>query len=266
MGKNLQKSSKLLRAYFVLICVICPLLLGNCKSAKTPERKTPFLLVSAAISLKEALTEISKEFQKTERCSVTFNYASTGELASQLRNGAPVDVFISASPELIDQLSQQRIVEGSTVCKIAGNKLVMISSAKKEFHSPDDLQNANVVSIGNPQTVPAGTYAARALKSYKLYDSLLGKKKLVFAENARQVLTYVEQGDADAGIVYNTDAQLCSGCKTFFQIPESAAGSVAYKAGIVKDSKAPALAEKFMSKLKSQSAKELFKKKGFVIE
>lgn len=267
MSANLQPMTKLLAIRVALVLAVGTFVLTNCTNLPTKTATKPNqLLVSAAISLKEALAEISEQFQKEENCTVTFNYASTGELAAQLRNGAPVDVFISASPELIDQLLQQQIIQPGTVREIAGNKLVMISSSTREFRNPEDLRNAQIVSIGNPQTVPAGTYAAEALRTYKLYDALLDKKKLVFAENARQVLTYVEQGDADAGIVYNTDAKLCSGCKTFFEIAESAAGSVIYKAGIVKGSKAATLAEKFMRQLESPSAKDILKSKGFMIE
>lgn len=266
MATNSHSISKALVSSVALAVGLCAFSLDACTNTPANNTKNSTLLVSAAISLKEALADIAVQFQKDENCAVTFNYASTGELAAQLKNGAPVDVFISASPELIDQLSQQHIVESSTVSEIARNKLVMISSPKKNFHVPSDLEKAETISIGNPQTVPAGTYAAQALRSYKLYNELLAKKKLVFAENARQVLTYVEQGDADAGIVYNTDAQLCSGCKIFFEIPKSATGSVVYKAGIVSDSKTHSLAVKFMSKLQSSSAKEILKRKGFLIE
>ena len=249
----------LLKSFSALSICIC--VLQSC--ATSNEMKKPELLVSSAISMKEALGEIAKDFETAENCSVTFNYASTGQLAAQLKNGAPVDVFISASPSLIEQLSADKFVDTESLSTIAKNKLVLIGTNKK-FQSLNALLTAETISIGNPETVPAGTYAAAALRKAGIYDQLLQKKKLVFAENARQILTYVEHGDAEAGIVYNTDAQLCSACQTSFEISDSDTGPVLYKAGIVSASKNLSLAKEFMSTLKSQPAKDIFKRRGFV--
>ncbi|MBX9572100.1 MAG: molybdate ABC transporter substrate-binding protein [Candidatus Obscuribacterales bacterium] len=262
MGTKITETLRFCREITVVLCVSL-FFLSSCLTSPSTT-KQPQLIVSAAISLKEALSEIATDFEKSENCKVTYNYASTGELAAQLRNGAPVDVFVSASMRLIDQLTSNNIIKRKSVSKIAGNKLVLISS-KKQLNSIEDLRNAQNVSIGNPQTVPAGTHAEQALKQYGLYEELLQKRKLVFAENARQVLTYVEQGDVEAGIVYNTDANLCSRCKIGFSIPESASGQVVYEAGIVSASKSEILAQRFLDRLRSPAARKIFKAKGFVL-
>lgn len=263
MSSRIPQTGKLFLSNIIAAACTAALLSSSCSAPKQSEQQT--LLVSSAISLKEALEEIADKFKAEQNCSVVFNYASSGELAAQLRHGAPVDVFISASPEVIDELAKQGIINAETISKIAGNSLVVISS-KKTFASLQELNSAQNISIGNPQTVPVGTLAKEALTKSGLYESLLLKKQLVFAENARQVLTYVEQGDAEAGIVYNTDARLCSSCKIGFSIPESASGPVTYEAGTVASSKSKDLAKKLMQCLNSPIAKEIFKKKGFLIE
>ncbi len=166
------------------------------------------ITVSAAISLKEAFTELSKTFEAGQkRRRVQFNFGASGDLVRQIAGGAPVDVFASAGLKEMDELERQGLTAPGSRVNFAGNTVVLAVPAASTFRLEafSDLTRKEVkkIAIGNPQTVPAGRYAEQVLRSLNLWEPL--KDKLVFAENVRQVLDYVARGEVDAGLVYATD-------------------------------------------------------------
>ena len=168
------------------------------------------LTVSAAISLKDALDEISHlyETEQAGRPAIHFNFGGSGTLQRQIEQGAPVDVFISASSKEMDALDSKGLLLSATRRNLVGNSVVLIvPKGASGISSFEDLTNpaAKVIAIGEPKTVPAGEYAQEILTHLGIYDQL--KSKLVLAKDVRQVLTHVETGNADAGIVYATDAK-----------------------------------------------------------
>jgi molybdate transport system substrate-binding protein len=222
--------------------------------------------VSAAISLKDALDEISHLYS-TEHpdADVHFNLGGSGTLQRQIEQGAPVDIFISASPKEMDSLQSQGLLLPDTRKNLARNSVVLIVPAgSTSISSFQDLTKAVVktVAVGEPQTVPAGKYAQEVLTHFGMYDQL--KPKLVLAKDVRQVLTYVETGNADAGIVYATDAKISKKVTLVATAPEDSHSPVVYPVAVIKNSKNAAGAKAFLEFLASEKARTVFQKYGFI--
>jgi molybdate transport system substrate-binding protein len=244
-----------------LLVILCAI---TCLAACRPATRHDELLVSSAVSLKDVMIDIAAQFEKAHPgTKVVFNFGSSGQLAQQVMQGAPADVFISAAAGQVDELAQKGLLVAGSIHDCAGNRLVVLSAGGRQLLSLGDLSDVHRLAIGNPKTVPCGEYARRALVGEKLYDSLSGSGKLVLAENARQILAYVEGGDVDAGIAYNTDAMLAQKSKVCFAIPESLTGPMFYKIAVVNRSSHRELAFQFLEFVRGLKAKKSFQQRGF---
>ena len=166
------------------------------------------ITVFAAVSLTDSLKEIAAAYEKESGDHATFNFDSSGKLAAQIKQGAPVDAFVSADNDQMDKLIASGKVDKKASRMIVGNSLVLIAPAD-EKDAPKSfadlaIDHGKKIAIGEPKTVPAGRYAMQTLKSLKLDEAV--SPRLVYGESVRQVLIYVEQDEVYAGIVYSTDA------------------------------------------------------------
>ena len=221
------------------------------------------VVVSAAASLKPALEEIAK---LPARPAVTFNFGGSGALQQQIEHGAPVDVFISASPQQVDALEKSGLIARETRKDLLKNELVLIApKAKTGISSFDDLARTEVktIAIGEPKSVPVGSYAFEVFAQMKLLDAI--QKKLVFMLDARQVLSSVEQANADAGLVYVSDAQDSQKVKVVARAPEGSHSPIVYSAAVLENSAHRREAENFVKLLFSPEAAAIFRRHGFVI-
>jgi molybdate transport system substrate-binding protein len=224
------------------------------------------ITVSAAISLKDALADISAAYEKQGGDHIEFAYGASGQLAAQIQQGAPVDLFISAAWTQLNQLDKASFVDDSTKKVVAKNALVLIvpADAKSSPASFNDLADPQwkKISIGDPKTVPAGDYAKQTLTALKIFDAV--QPRLIFGANVRQVLSYVERGEVDAGIVYKTDAiQSGDKVKVVAAADESLHKPIEYPAVILTHSGNRAGAEKFLEFLSSDAARQMFIARGF---
>ncbi|MGA8143479.1 MAG: molybdate ABC transporter substrate-binding protein [Candidatus Acidiferrales bacterium] len=224
------------------------------------------LTVSAAISLKDALDEIARLYNTDQPgVAVRFNLGSSGTLQRQIEQGAPVDIYISASPKEVDSLESQGLLLPGSRRNLAKNAVALIVPVGRTAISDfQDLTKpaAKVIAIGEPQTVPAGKYAKEALTHFGLYDAI--KLKLVLAKDVRQVLTYVETGNADAGIVYATDAKGSKKVSIVATAPQGSHSPVIYTAAVIKNSANAADAMKLLEFLAGEKARAVFQKCGFI--
>jgi molybdate transport system substrate-binding protein len=222
--------------------------------------------VAAAISLKDAMTEVAAAYKAEGKGEVGFTFGSSGQLQAQIEYGAPVDVFVSAAHTQVDELVEARLADRATKRVVAGNRLVLIvpAGAKSAPATFADLSDPKYrrVAVGEPKSVPAGQYAAQSLKSLGLLDSLKGR--LVYGANVRQVLDYVERGEVDAGIVYATDA-IESGdrVRVAARAEPAAHDPIEYPAVIVSNSRRRKAAGDFLDYLGSDKAREILSRKGF---
>jgi molybdate transport system substrate-binding protein len=226
------------------------------------------IMVSAAISLKNAFEEIAKTFMETHPgAKVIFNFGASGDLARQIEGGAPVDIFASAAQKDMDDIDRKGFVASNSRKNFAENVVVLIKPATSNIpiNSMKDLEKKEVgkISIGNPKTVPAGRYAEEALRHYNLWDAV--QDRLIFAENVRQVLDYVARGEVDAGLVYSTDAMVrAKEVKVVMKLPEGSHQPVVYPIGVIKGTKEESLSKAFVDLVLSQDGQEILNKYGFI--
>jgi molybdate transport system substrate-binding protein len=231
-----------------------------------PQSQHADLTVSAAISLKDALDTIKQAYaSQAPGVSISMNYGASGTLQLQIEQGAPVDVYISAAPKQMDALESKGLLLEGTRRDLLRNEIVLIipQGSTLGIKTFQDLLKADVkrVALGEPVTVPAGKYAQETLIHLGIYDQV--NAKAVLAKDVRQVLTYVETGDVDAGIVYRTDALSSNKVKIVAAAPADSHEPVIYPVAIIKTTKAPAAAKAFEDFLAGPRARAIFEKYGF---
>lgn len=233
--------------------------------AASAQNKPSSITVSAAASLKDALDAITPAFAKEyPNVRIHYNLGASGTLQQQIQQGAPVDVYISASPAQMDSLDKQGLLLPGTRRNLLRNTLVLIvPSGSSQISNFKDLLEPSVktVAIGEPRTVPAGKYAQEVLTHFGLYQLLA--PKLVLAKDVRQVLTYVASGNADAGIVYATDAKITNQVKITATAPQDSHAPIVYPVAALKDTKNVEAAKAFVAFLNSPAARSIFEKFGF---
>ncbi|WP_256891065.1 molybdate ABC transporter substrate-binding protein [Cylindrospermopsis raciborskii] len=233
----------------------------------TVDQSTTKLLVSAAGSLQDVLKELKPLYQKEQKnVNISFNFGASGSLQQQIEQGAFVDIFISAAKKQVDALEKKDLLLPESRVIIAKNRLVLItpknSSGVNSFYSLQD-KKVKRIAIGEPRSVPAGQYAKQVLEQLKIWSNI--KSKLVYGNNVRQVLAAVESGNADAGLVYATDAKISGQVKVVVVADEKFHSPIIYPLVIIRGSKNIDAAKKFSKFLVSNPSKTVFKKYGFIV-
>jgi molybdate transport system substrate-binding protein len=274
MNKNFSQSSLPIKRRKLLVLIATalatlllvmglPILTSSPVSAQSNNN----LLISAAASLKEALEEIKPLYQQSKpNVNINYNFGSSGALQQQIEQGAPADIFISAAKKQVDALEQKGLLVPGTRNIIAKNRLVLVVPKNvvgiTSFYGLKDAK-VKKIAIGEPRSVPAGQYAQQVLEKLKIWSEI--KSKLVFANNVRQVLASVESGNADAGLVYITDAKISDKVKVVVTADEKYHSPIIYPLAVVKRSKNVDAAKEFSQFLSSNQAKTVFKKYGFIL-
>lgn len=221
------------------------------------------LTVSAAASLTDAFTDIVTAYEAANQgINVELNLAASGVLAQQIRQGAPVDVFASASEAFMDGLEADGLLADGTRRDMAGNQLVLITPLDgPSVSGPADLPDLSEIAIGNPELVPAGMYAQQSLQSLGIWEAL--ESRVVFGESVRQVLAWTEAGEVSAGLVFTTDAQSSQRVRVVSEIPPDTHERIAYPIAVLRDSHAPGLAGDFVSFVTGPEGQAILASHGF---
>lgn len=169
------------------------------------------MTVSAAASLTNAFTDIKVAFEKAHPdIHVLTNFAASNPLLQQMREGAPVDVFATADEDTMNKAEEEKLIKPATRRNFAANSLVLIvpmsGSDTATLTGEADLDKAERIAVGNPDSVPVGRYTRASLQAAGQWEAL--QARMVLGESVRQVLDYVARGEADAGFVYATDASI----------------------------------------------------------
>jgi len=226
------------------------------------------LNISAAVSLKDALAEIQKNYQaKNPNVKLVYNLGASGSLQQQIEQGAPADIFISAAPKQMNDLEAKNLINKSSRKKLVENKLVIVvpKDSNLNITKYEDIAQDAVkkIALGETATVPAGQYAQQVLQKLGLWDKV--KDRVVFAKDVRTVLAYTETGNVEAGIVYKTDAISSDKVKVAAIAPEGSHEPIVYPVAITTGSKQQKAAEAFIEYLFSAEGKAVFEKNGFVM-
>ncbi|MEN6326301.1 MAG: molybdate ABC transporter substrate-binding protein [Syntrophomonas sp.] len=226
------------------------------------------LIISAAASLKNAMDEVKAMYlEQKPNAKVTITYGGSGALQKQIEQGAPADLFFSAAASNMNTLKNEGLLDNSTIKNLLQNKVVMITPLDSTLNisSFKDVTNSSIkkLALGEPTTVPAGKYAEQVFTYYNLLDQ--AKAKAVYAKDVTEVLTWVASGNADAGVVYSTDAASSDKVKVITTAPEDSHDPVTYPGAVVKSTKQPAASQDFLNFLTSDKAKAVFVKFGFTV-
>ncbi len=239
-------------------------------SAESPDaasEATVALTISVALSVQDAMKEVQDAYQaEAPNVAITYNFGSSGSLAQQIAQGAPTDVFLSASKKWMNDLeNQEQILEGSRQDLLLNSLVLIMPQDRTDVTGFSDFETDNVskLSIGEPESVPAGRYAKEALTAMNMFDDL--QPKLVFAKDVRQVLSYVETGNVDAGLVYATDAKVSDQVQVIATAPADTHSPIIYPVGVVADSENVAAAQAFVDFLSSDTAVTIFEAYGFAM-
>jgi molybdate transport system substrate-binding protein len=224
------------------------------------------IVVSAAASLQDALKAFAEHYRKLHPdIKLSFNYGASGALQRQIENGAPSDLFISAGQKQMDALIANKLIVPDTVVPLFANSLVVIvpAGSKLQITGVSNLDQLSLqkIAMGTIESVPAGSYTKEVLSYYGLWDRL--QAKLVFAKDVKQVLTYVESGNVDAGFVYETDALTSDKVKLAFRTDAASHQAITYPAGVVQAGKHAKEATMLLKEMRSAEATALFIKFGF---
>ncbi len=261
---NRQKRSLGLSA--VLISLILTVSCSSRDLNSSPESTTIALTLSAAASLKDAMENIETIYeQQNPHISLTLNLASSGSLRQQIEQGAPVDIFISAAPGYLNSLEEKGLIITETRRDLLQNTMVLIvpQNNPASLNSFQDLSQGNYqqISLGEPESVPAGKYAKEILTNLGIFDKI--KAKIVYAKDVRQVLSYVATGNVDAGIVYRTDANISDAVTIVETAAEKTHSPIVYPIAAIQGTKNPEAGQKLINFMFGSEAKAIFEKYGF---
>jgi molybdate transport system substrate-binding protein len=224
------------------------------------------LVVFAAASLTDALSDIGKSYEDSTKVHIAYNFAASNVLARQIAAGAPADLFASADEEKMDFLQKKKMVVSETRVDLLSNTLVIVVGADSRLtiQSEADLARPEVrsIAIAEPQSVPAGIYTKRHLESLHLWSKVIDR--VIPTENVRAALAAVEAGNVDAGIVYRTDANISRKVRIAYEIPREQGPKIAYPFAVLTSSPDPAAARRFLDYLVSPAGRAVFTRYGFL--
>lgn len=224
------------------------------------------LTVFAAASLSDSLKEIAKSYEPASGDKLHYNFAASSLLARQIKEGAPADLFFSADEAKMDDLAKAGLILPDTRSSLLSNTIVIVVNVEggPAVTVPADLAKPIVgrIALAEPQTVPAGIYAKEYLEKTGLWKKIVDK--VVPTENVRACLAAVEAGNADAGIVFKTDALISKKVEIAYEITAEEGPKISYPLAVMKGSREFETARKFAAYLASPEARAVFIKYGFL--
>ncbi len=264
----------------VVVALLSISLLAGCTS-KTPEvPKTPDvvqepdkveekveLLVSAAASMTDVLGELSEMYKSVDaNTSLVFTFGSSGALQTQIEEGAPVDIFMSAAQKQMKALEEKDLLVNDTIKTLLVNKVVLITpkddkigiASFEDLATNDKIQK---IALGDPSNVPVGQYSEEIFTTLNILDAITAKA--IYGSDVRTVLTWVENNEVDCGVVYATDAMSSDKVNIITEAPAGSHKEVTYPVAVIKSSKNVDASKAFLDFLQSSEAAKVFEKYGF---
>ncbi|WP_158736886.1 molybdate ABC transporter substrate-binding protein [Alteribacillus sp. YIM 98480] len=221
------------------------------------------IYIMAAASLTDALNEVQAIYEEKNDLELSITYGSSGQLRQQISQGAPADIFLSASQSDMEKLESKGETSESTSLLL--NELIFISNpeAADLVSDWDGLLQDNLqgVAIGRPEIVPAGQYARQSLEELGIWKEI--ENNIVYGSDVRKVLTYVETGNVDAGIVYKTDAMTSDKVEMIASAPEETHDPISYPVGLLKTAQNNKEAHDFYEWLQTDEPLSIFESYGF---
>ena len=253
-----------MRRFAVIAAVLAAAAAAGCSSgtsspSASPASSTGTITVFAAASLTESFTQLGKQFEATHPGdTVKFSFGPSSGLATQITSGAPADVFASAAPGNMDDVVSAG--DASSPQNFAKNTMEVATPPDNpgNVESVKDLADDSVkVALCQPQ-VPCGVVAAKVFK-----NAGITVKPVTLQPDVKSVLTQVETGNVDAGMVYVTDVQAAGSKVNGVTIPASDNASTLYPIATINSSKHKSIAQAFMNYVLSPAGQQVLKAAGF---
>lgn len=227
------------------------------------------LVVFAAASTTNAVTEIGRVFEQAHGIKVVNSFAASSTLAKQIAHGAPAEIYISANQKWMDWLESQKLVIADTRVNIARNTLVLIApaaSAQPEVAVGPSLDLPALLAggrlaMGDPAHVPAGMYGKQSLESLGLWPRM--RDRVAAAATVRAALALVERSEAPLGVVYASDAAISAKVKVVGRFPADSHRPIVYPAAVVQGHDSPE-ARQYLRFLGGPQAAAIMGKYGFL--
>jgi molybdate transport system substrate-binding protein len=223
------------------------------------------LHVAAAVSLTEVLETASRQYEQATGERVVLNFAASNVLSRQIEEGAPIDVFVSADVHQMDRLVARGLVAQDTLADLLANQLAVVTPYGRPLPTPapGGLMDPAVkrIALGDPAAVPAGVYARRWLERLDLWSRV--ESRVVPSGSVRAALAAVEAGNADAAVVYLTDARTSRAVDVAYVVAVEEAPGIVYPAAALAASKVPARARRYLAWLRGPEATAVFTAAGF---
>ena len=266
---NIKKTLTALLAGTALLTAGC---VGGGNSAnkmETPQESPIELQVSAAASLTDAMKDLTTMYEKDHsNVKLVYNFGSSGALQQAIENGGAADVFVSAAQKQMNALDEKKLLEGGTRVDLLINDVVLITAKDSKLNLPDFKAVLDPavkhIALGEPKGVAVGQYSEEVFTKLGILDQV--KERAVYGSDVRQVLAWVETGDADCGVVYATDAAVSDKVKVAAVAPADTHKPIVYPAAVLKDAPHMEAAKEFLTFIQSDAAKEVFKKYGFTVK
>lgn len=249
------------------VAFIVALLACACARPAAPaDERRGVVTVFAAISLTEPLERLAADFKTATGVTVTLNLSGSNTLATQIVNGGPADVFVSADEAQMDRVATAGLVAADTRRRLLSNRLVVIvpAASKLAFQVPADLAGPTITrfAIGDPAAVPAGRYAAAYLKARGVWPQI--ESRLVYFPHVRATAAAVAQSAVQAGIVYRTDARVADGVRILLEVDEDPRWAITYPVALLSKAPNAAEARRFLAFLDQPSSRKVFEDAGFL--
>jgi molybdate transport system substrate-binding protein len=231
--------------------------------AEGENRGEPLILLAAA-STKNAVEEVAASFQKQTGARVLVSTGPSNALAAQIAAGAPADLFLSANEKWAQHVQEQGLADEVAPLFTNGLALIVPRNNPGQVKSPTELANRRVKRVALAgENVPAGIYAERALRELGLFDLLVEANKIVRGQDVRVTLGYVARGEAEAGIVYDTDARVDANVIVVDRFDPKSYDPIVYPLVLIKRESANPAARTLYKYLRSTEAATVFERYGF---
>ncbi len=249
------------RRLAVIVCVLGTTLLAACA---TSDRTDGELLVFAAASLTDAMEDAAAAYEASSDVSVEVSYGPSQGLAQQIARGANPDLYVAAGQQPMDFLQEGGYIADGSASRLLSNKIVLITAADApRVDDMDGLAASDLkrIAVVDPEIGPAGNYAKASLQNLGMWEQML--PRIVFANDVRVAVGYVQTGNADAAFVYQTDAAGSEDLTILDIVPTDSYPDVVYPAAVVRSTDNIRSAEAMLEFLQSEAAREIFHKHGF---
>jgi molybdate transport system substrate-binding protein len=246
-----------------LACAL--LVVCGCQSPalKPGQAESEELIVAAASNLTDAFAEVRSRFTNKTSIRVVLSFGATADLARQIENGAPFDVFAAADTEHIEQLERQGLITPGTRAVYARGRLVIWLPAGSDLrveHIEDIKAKAfERIAIAKPDVAPYGRAAVESLQKLGIWNEIAGR--VIYGQNVSQTKQYAATGNAEVAFI--PLALVKPGEGNYLEVGDELHQPIDQALGIIKDSRKQAAARQFVDFLLSDEGQELLSKKGY---